>query len=104
MSNNKHANATGPIGVVNNNNTVRTSVYSGYYIAGATGVVINWEPSTEHSIKELLFSRHKEGDAGIRAYILSYIKQYKTHTNLRAAIQDVCPEFIDTLEKLVILL
>lgn len=53
---------------------------------------------------ELLFSRHKEGDAGIRAYILSYIKQYKTHTNLRAAIQDVCPEFIDTLEKLVILL
>lgn len=46
MSNNKHANATGPIGVVNNNNTVRTSVYSGYYIAGVTGIVINWEPST----------------------------------------------------------
>lgn len=58
------------------------------------------EESVEYSVK-VLSSSTERGDR--RKYIISYIRDNSRYNNLRTAIKEVCPEYEEMLDKLLIL-
>ena len=74
------------------------------------GGVFSWEytygaePTIERISNDILAFRRRDDELELtRGYIIQHIKNYSNHDNLRAAIKDVCAEFENLLDKLVIL-
>lgn len=61
------------------------------------------EPSVENIVDDMTyFDGHKNREM-TRQYIVNYIRSHKKFANLRAAIQESCPEYEDILNKLLVL-
>ena len=63
----------------------------------------NREASVSYITGQMMIVNGRDNVKANREYIAGYIKEHKIINNLKQAIQQSCPEYEDTLNKLLVL-